>query len=202
MTEHVTFGDVWDGALYLRRKIVDSGRTQYDIANMLGVSDAKVFYILAGKKLPTASTLIKICNFIGLNIKELQDNSEYAKYAIDAYLSGDNTLLNKYLGKKDNKADKLNDCGKYIKTVLASRSLTQRDLSQAANMTEVRVSQVFTGKAIPHVEELYRIAGVLAIDINEWAKNSEFISERLRSIQDRIDEDWDRDEWNRYIHSK
>ena len=68
------------------------------------------------------------------------------------------------------------DGGDLIKKKLEERYMTQRDLAEAVGLHPAKLSEIIRGFRRPSKKELEDIKDALGIDLNDWRKNSKYVS--------------------------
>ena len=68
------------------------------------------------------------------------------------------------------------DGGSTIKRYLDERYMTQKDLAVALNIHQAKLSEIIKGFRRPSKKELEDIKDALGIDLNEWRKESKYVT--------------------------
>lgn len=69
------------------------------------------------------------------------------------------------------------DGGAFVKKILMSRYMTQRQLAESIGMAQARLSDILNGHQRPSKMELMAISVTLGINIEDWKKESVYVRE-------------------------
>lgn len=137
--------------------------TQKDLANLFGVSESYISQIESGKKVPSEKMLRGLSNYL-----KLDSNKIIAEYKIahkfDA-LSKQRTRRDKLASINQRKLPvSTEELGNIIKDTRLKCQLTQLDLANLVAVSEVYISKIESGIALPSEIVLEAISDSLSLD--------------------------------------
>lgn len=130
----------------LKNLLRERGLTQVEIATMAGVS---------------IPTIKKMCSGQVVSMKSVEKVANYLQVSANAILGLEN------VGRvRLQKPDSMRGRRDYIKTFLANRDLTQKELAKLTGYTTAHINAIIAGKGNLNTRTLVRLARALKVDVN------------------------------------
>jgi transcriptional regulator with XRE-family HTH domain len=130
----------------LRALLKQQGRTQRELANAIGLTEAAVSRHCAGIDAPDGVTKIRIAAFLGVAVEDLGIREQHRTGP-----SGTPARLDRVAFEK----------------ALERKGISAAELARQAGVTRQSISVSLTGRSMPRPPTLRRIARILEVDPNE-----------------------------------